>query len=360
MIEDGPVATRKGTDIMIRQICAFTIAIEILIVGVIAAQPADSVDVSPSQGPLLSGFVDVRGVYSNGSDNSHRFSVGQAELDLEHMLSNRVGILLCAAYNSDNGAIELGAAELELTLYENDQRYLNNISLVAGQFDVPFGIGSRYYASTDCETVTSPWFSHSVGNWSGWNDYGVQVQATSRSANAVLFAVNGYEESAEVVYKVYNWTAGVEEDSIGVVVTVPEAAFGGRLGIIPAGGNIELGISGSIGIDDRGGVGMTLLGSDLSYDGTLFGCHSEFIYNSLDREGQLQVSRGCYLQAHCHIATWRVISRYAAANKNAEPWQSQYSAGIALPVAVGTELRCELIRTAERNAVAMVQIVAGF
>lgn len=345
---------------MFRQVCVFTIAIDVLIACVVAAQPGDTLDSSPRQWPLLSGFVDVRGVYSGDSDNSHRFSIGQAELDVEHKLSNRVGVLLCAAYNSDNGAIELGAAELQLTLFENDQSYLNNITLVAGQFDVPFGIGARYYASTDCETVTSPWFSHSVGNWSGWNDYGVQVQAASRSASVVLFAVNGYEESAEVVHKVYNWTAGVEEDSLVVVVKVPEAAFGGRLGVMPSGANLEFGVSGSVGIDDHGGVGMTLLGSDLSYDGSLLGCHGEFIYNTLEHEGRLQISRGCYLQAHCHIAAWRVISRYAAANRNDESWLSQYSAGIAVSVAVGTELRCELIRTAEGSAVGMVQIVAGF
>lgn len=345
---------------MIRHIYILSAIIQLLTLPAVVAQPNDSMTVNPS-GPLaLSGFVDVRGVYSNEADKSSKFSIGQAELDLEHKMSSRVGVFLAAAYNSENGAMELGAAELQLTLRDDSRHFLNSINLVAGQFDVPFGIGCRYYASPDCETVTSPWYSHRIGNWSGWNDYGVRIEAISLFGTADLFVVNGYEESQEIVHRVINLATGFEEESLEVISTSPEVAIGGRLGAIPLNELVEIGFSASLGINDNGNVDMTLLGSDLTVDRHQFGCRSEFVYSSLDRNGQREICRSYYVQAHYHISSWRVISRFAAVNEWRSSWASQYSAGLALPVAPGTEVRCEIIRTSQGKLVGMLQIVAGF
>ncbi len=345
---------------MIRHICILSAIIQLLILQTVVAQPNDSLAANPDWTPRLSGFVDVRGVYSSDPDRTSKFSIGQTELDLEQMISDRVGVFLAAAYNSESGAIELGAAELQLTLRNDSLRFLNNISLIVGQFDVPFGIGCRYYASTDCESITSPWYSHRVGNWSGWNDYGVRLAVTSPIATGDLYLVNGYEESEEIAYQVFNWTTGLAEESLEVIVTSPEAAFGGRLGIIPNNEAVEFGLSAGVGVDDRGNAAMTLLGGDLTYDGSRLGCRSEFIYSSLDRNGRTEVSRGFYLQSHYHIAAWRVISRYAAVRGLESKWDSQYSAGLALMVAPKTEVRGEMIRTPNDEVVGMIQIVAGF
>lgn len=338
----------------------FSTFIQLLSIPTLIAQPKDSLPANPGRTPRLSGFVDVRGVYTSDSEGTNKFSIGQTELDLEQVISDRVGVFLAAAYNSESGAIELGAAELHLTLRNDSLRFLNDISLIAGQFDVPFGIGCRYYASPDCESVTSPWYSHSVGNWSGWNDYGLRLAVTLPVATADLFLVNGYEESAEIAYQVFNLATGLAEESLEVIVTTPEAAIGGRIGIIPRNELMEFGFSAGVGVNDRGKAAMTLFGGDLTYDASRLGCRSEFIYSSLDRNGQTEVSRSFYFQSHYHIAGWRVISRYAAVRGWECKWESQYSAGLALMVAPKTEIRGEVIRTPNDEVVGMLQIVAGF
>ncbi len=322
--------------------------------------PAASSAASLRTGPRLSGFLDVRGVYSNQTDNRNQFMIGQAEIDLEQQIAANVSCLMAVAYNSDNGAFELGAAELHLTLHQDSTTYFRNAQLIAGQFDVPFGIDYRYYASPDCETVCSPWFTHHVGNWSGWNDHGVQLEATSSLGSLDLYLVNGYEESNEIVHSVFNLATGVTEDSVEVVLTTPEAAIGGRVGIAPEGKNVEFGMSASIGFDNRGATAMTLLGSDITYEINRLGFRSEIIYSSISG-GQLnEIGRSFYLQAHYQLAPLRLTARYATVREGDENWQRQFSTGIAFAVAKGTELRGEVVRTPGHKVVGLLQIVAGF
>ncbi len=345
---------------MIKQTSIFLAVLQLSSMAIAIEQPSDSIVTSQSQAPQLSGFVDVRGVYSESSEETGKFSIGQAELDLDHKISDRVGIFLAAAYNSENGAIELGAAELQLTLRDDPLRFFSNISLMAGQFDVPFGIGCRYYASPDCESITSPWYSHRVGNWSGWNDYGLKLGATTTSGSLDLFVVNGYEESEEIVHSVFNLATGLTEDSIELDVTVPEAAFGGRIGLAVVPSNLELGVSASTGVDDQGSVAMTLLGNDITINSGKLGLRGESIYSTVKHNSGTEISRGAYLIAHYDLAPVRLLGRYATLRDGNEDWSDQYAAGAGFALADQTELRGELVKTSNDRVAVVLQVVAEF
>lgn len=326
--------------------------------------PESEADLKPAllgkNGPTVSGFIDLRAMYSSEFEAGKRFSVDQAEIDLEQSISSRLNSFVAVAYNNESGSFELGTAVLDIDLLNNTAGFFNDVRLGIGQFDVPFGIGHRYYAPPDCEAVCSPWYSHHVGNWSGWNDYGLKLGATTTSGSLDLFVVNGYEESEEIVHSVFNLATGLTEDSIELDVTVPEAAFGGRIGLAVVPSNLELGVSASTGVDDQGSVAMTLLGNDITINSGKLGLRGELIYSTVKHNSGTEISRGAYLIAHYDLAPVRLLGRYATLRDGNEDWSDQYAAGAGFALADQTELRGELVKTSNDRMAVILQVVAGF
>ena len=286
--------------------------------------------------------------------------IGQAEIDLEQHIASRVDYLLAICYNNDTEAFELGAAELHLSLLSTPRKQLSRAELIAGRFDVPFGIDYRYAASPDCELVCSPWYAHAVGNCNAWNDLGIRLTAGNNRSELDLYIVNGYEESAEIVQTVYNLATGISEDSVLELKSNPQAAWGGRLGILPVGRDLEIGFSAATGIGEQGALTMKLLCGDVTFSASRWRVQAELIYSSLSEGGLLTISRGCYLQLRRSIAGLRLVSRCAASRSDQETWLYQFSGGAAIPIATGTELRAEFIRTPGDRVISLFQIVAGF
>lgn len=310
--------------------------------------------------PTLSGFVDVRGVHSNDDALASKFMIGQAEIDLDQHIANRVDYFLAICYNNENEAFELGAAELHLSLLVTPRSQLTRAELIAGRFDVPFGIDYRYVASPDCELVCSPWYSHDVGNWNAWNDLGLGFSAGNHWSELKLYVVNGYEESAELVERVFNLATGYTEDSVVELQSSPEAAVGGRLGVLPAGECVELGLSAADGIDDNGVSTLQLFGGDASVNISRWRAQAELIYSTIS-EGELRtISRGCYLQLRHRLDRLRLIGRCAAVRDGGEDWRYQFSGGAAVPISTGTEVRVEVVRTPGNRVVSLFGIVAAF
>lgn len=329
--------------------------------GSVRAEEADDsskTDETPL--PQLSGFVDVRGVHSNDDASATEFTIGQAEIDLEQRIADHIHYLLAVCYNNESGAFELGAAELHLSLLTTPHHQLNKLELIAGRFDVPFGIDYRYVASPDCELVCSPWFSQDVGNWNAWNDLGLRLDAGNGWSELNLYLVNGYQESSELVQRVFNLATGYSEDSVVELRAEPEAALGGRIGVLPFGGAFEVGVSAAAGVDAAGAKPMQLLCGDATLEISRWRAQAEFIYTTLHAGDLTSVSRGGYFQLRHRLDNFRLTGRCAAVRDDQEEWRYQFSGGAALPLSTGTEFRLEIVRTPDNRVVSLFEIVAGF
>lgn len=106
----------------------------------------------------LSGFFDVEYKQSLNQETINNFEFGQFEIGLERSVSPKLNFEGAIAFNSETENFELGCAfvEYEITSSET-QNFLSNMfenfSVMAGQFDVPFGIDYKCIASPDRKMV---------------------------------------------------------------------------------------------------------------------------------------------------------------------------------------------------------------
>lgn len=317
-------------------------------------------EVSLVNGVEISGFLDVIGSYQRSSSDRTEYGLGQAEIDLETELADNVSAAMAIAYNNETGGFELGAAEIGINLYTNDDGFWTSLNLVTGQFDVPFGIDWQVYPSPDRKLVNGPWLADVHGGWRGWNDFGWQVQLESKLGNFVGFWVNGFEESAEVIERVTNLATGLEEESVTEINTTPADAFGTRLGITPV-SSLEIGGSFAIGYNESGKDEMTLLGADLQYSVFDFDLKGEYIYHSVNRSIEEENHQGWYFQSTYNFAPAFVVARYASFKPQGNQSISQVSLGAGYAIADGVELRLETLINEDSDAAGSVlQLVAGF
>lgn len=308
----------------------------------------------------ISGFFDAVSSYQSSSADKSEFGLGQAELDIESELSARASVSLAVAYNADDAVFELGAAELGLNLHSSEQTFLTSVNVVAGQFDVPFGIDYLVYGSIDRKLISEPWFADIHGGWRGWNDFGAQLQMESPYGNLVVYGVNGFEESAEVTKRIMNLVTGLEEDTVVDVNTTPAHAWGSRLGITPV-GNLEIGTSFAIGINASSKTEMILVGTDVQYTLGPAYFKGEYISHSVNRSIAKETHQGYYLQGLYSFNRAFVTSRYSSFKPEDANTVGQVSIGAGYALTDGVELRFEtLINENSDNNQNLLQLVAGF
>lgn len=315
-------------------------------------------DIPP--GLEITGFFDVVGSHQIASEDETEFGLGQAEVDLESELSEKAAISVAVAYNNESSNFELGAAELGINLFVNENSFINAIDVVAGQFDVPFGLDYQVYASIDRKLITEPWFADIHGGWRGWNDFGVQLQAASQYGNFVGYWVNGFEESAEVTQRIINLTTGLEEDTVLEYNTTPADAFGTRVGIIPIAG-LEIGGSFAVGFNQSGKDEMTLSGVDIQLTSNKLLLKGEYLYHSVNRTIAKEGHQGYYFQPIYSFERVFITGRYSSFKPENEDWIDQVSLGAGYSIHEGVELRFEtVINDNKDNNQNILQLVAGF
>ncbi len=309
----------------------------------------------------ITGFFDVIGSHQSSADDETDFGLGQAELDLEHQLYERAAASVAIAFNNEAASFELGEALIDINLYSNENRFLTSAGVIAGQFDVPFGLDWIVYGSNDRKMITAPWFADIHGGWRGWNDFGVQFLAESKLGNFVGYWVNGFEESAEVTTRILNLTTGLEEDTVVEVNITPANAFGTRVGITPI-SNLEVGGSFAIGFNKSGRDEMTLTGADVQYSLSHLELKGEYIYHSVNHTIEKESHQGYYFQATYGLLDKAfLISRYASFKPFKEDWIGQLSLAAGYAVFEGVEIRFEKVINEDINNNAnILQLVVEF
>lgn len=304
----------------------------------------------------IAGFVDVLGSYNRSVEDKSDFNLGQAEIDLESDLSDRIGIALAVAYNSDDGVFELGAAEIGINLYESDEGFLNSVDITAGQFDVPFGIDYNYYPSIERKLISGPLVVDNTH--AGWNDFGFKFGLESGYGNFVFYGVNGYESAYEVTDTSMALALGV---SVGdEIETRPAYAFGTRLGVSPI-PMFELGTSFAIGLNQSEKDEMLLWGGDIQFWLSDFYLKGEYITHSYNRSIEKSDDKGYYAQGLYDFGRFFVSGRYGSFKPDGEEWNGRFSIGGGYVLMDQVELRIESNfhdDSDENNTI--LQLVAGF
>ena len=304
----------------------------VLVAGVGAEELRDS-----QYGKLeISGFVDATASYSKTSADHTNFGLGQAEIDLESQLNEISSVNIAVAYNNETATFELGCAEIGLNLYSNDQSFFKSVDLVAGQFDVPFGIDYFCYPSVDRKLVSVPMVVELTHG--GWSDVGFSIQVGHEYGNLTVYGVNGFESSAEVIDEVATLSAGynVYEE----IDNTPAYSIGSRIGFNLI-NNLEVGTSYSMGMNVSDEREMYLAGADLKYTVSGFEFKGEYIYHSLNRSLAQENNEGYYAQASYNKDRWTVTSRYGSFKPYQLDWYNQVSVGAGYVIGEGIEARFE-------------------
>ena len=304
----------------------------------------------------ITGFFDVVAAHQSSVDDHTQYGLGQAEIDIESELSSNAAIAVAVAYNNETGNFELGAAEIGVSVFSADEGFLNSIEVVAGQFDVPFGVDYHVYPSIDRKLVTVP---RAVDlPHGGWNDFGVRYCMDAQYGNFVIYGVNGFESSAEVLDEVETLATG--EDTYMDVDTSPATAFGTRLGIAPFEW-LEIGSSFAFGINASDRNEMTIVGADLQFSMFNFELKSEYISHSLNRSIAREDNKGYYVQGAYSFGSTFIVSRYGSFQPDGADWIGQFSLGAGYAVTDGIELRFEtLVNEVSDDNQNILQLVAGF
>ena len=315
---------------------------------------------SPLNDINITGFFDVVGSYNATSDDETDFGLGQAEVDLERSWSNKVSAAIAIAFNNSTSQFELGAAELNIPLYTSDNGFLRDVNITAEQFDVPFGLDYRVFASINRKFISPPWFVDVHGGWRGWNDNGVQAHMQFNNIDITTFWVNGFEESATVTRRIMNLATGIEDTVIEEIDTTPANALGGRLSLFPI-NNLEVGGSLATGLNNSNRQEMYLTDLHAEYIRDALSTRAEVVWHSVNRSISPETHTGYYLQGIYEFNKPFVMLRYSSFKPHAQDRVLLTTLGAGYKLAQQTEFRYETQLSSNTNNVEHhFQLVTGF
>lgn len=284
----------------------------------------------------VSGFFEIRNTLRNSGADRFNFELNQTEVDLASSLTSRATASLAIAYNTEARVFEVGAAEVGYVGYESSHGTVRRIAVSGGQFDVPFGVDYRVYAAPERALISRPLvvdLTHA-----GWNDLGVRAEIEGAHFNAVLYGVNGFASSAEVIDRAQTLATGI--DTYVDVDTSPRQAAGARLGVLVHDG-LEIGGSAASGLNAVGTSEMLLAGLDLQLQRGPLALTGEFIYHSLNRTVAREDNRGLYVQAVYSLPRLWVAGRFGSVQPEQGSWYDVTTVGLGYRGLEGLQVRLE-------------------
>ena len=280
----------------------------------------------------MSGFGDFCNLRSRRDGVAGRYEIGQVEVGLSALVDTRLGVDMAIAY--DGEGFSLGAFTTDFRLLGQDDSHfyhsdaLESMGIVAGQFDVPFGIDWRVYPSVDRLLISTPLVVE--GTHEAWNDYGVQSYVQTRHINAVAYLVNGAD------------------------IAAADMAVGGRIGW-NAGQVLEVGLSlaGFFVDDERRNA--DLLGVDAVLQLGALAAKGEYIRHSAREDD----SRGFYAQAVWDFGRYFAVGRYGFFTRDSQD-AKRVSTGLGWRIVEACQVRSEYQINSNAANMAIGQLVVSF
>jgi hypothetical protein len=308
---------------------------------------------APAANPqiVLSGFMDLQ--WEPGADGQERkiHRLGQAEIDVDAEIAPGVGLCLAPSWDPVAEAFGVGTAAVNLRFGAGGvdavcrERHIEGTGILAGRFDVPFGIDWMLYPSIDRPLISMP--LPVAATHGGWNADGVLVYGATGPLNGMLHATSGFDHSRVL-------------DSGGEAIWTSRHAVGGRAGAVPWTG-CAAGLS-AAGIDAlEDGRSQLLVGLDLSLNNGPLGVRGEFLRHRADAEEDL-VGEGWYLAAQWNFGPAYGIARWDSWRPQGAARDRRLSLGAGVPVRGAMILRAEYEwwPDAGRDDRLVLQVAAGF
>jgi len=132
----------------------------------------------------ITGFADV--LYMLKNDGTGEMNLNQLELGIKAMLGKGAIFEAAIAYDSGSGNFGIGMATFMLPLMIKNELKL---SMIMGQFDIPFGLSSSFYAATDNKLISVPLVNEQTIN--GWNNAGAILALEFSIFELNLYGVSG-------------------------------------------------------------------------------------------------------------------------------------------------------------------------
>ncbi len=324
----------------------------------------------------VSGHFDVQAVGRNAELKDNNFTIGQFALNLTADLNPRVMSAVEIAYGAKDD-VKIGEAFVDWTLYQWDgkPRYnpLGTVSMgiMAGQFDVPFGLDWRDYASIDRPLVSVPLVIANTHR--GWNDLGVEAHGSMTWANWSVFAVNGFGTSPMLRLPDRPAPTSLIAGSSDVTASdlIPSEAFGARFGLV-MNQHFEFGTSFAAGYTDKDNQAERLFGVDLTGRNESFELKAEFINHQRNRTLLKESAFGYYLQGmYTFNSQWFAVMRADGFNGDGSevyPFETKMtrtmlctSAGCGYRLHPNAQFRVEYqLAEGKSNDTVFLQTVVGF
>ena len=203
-----------------------------------------------------------------------------------------------------------------------------DISVKAGQFDIPFGIDWRSYASVDRRMVTVPLMVDATHE--GWNDLGATLHLERGPLALDAFLVNGS-------------SCGRGQGTCKINREEVVRSFGARLGCVPLEG-LELGFSGALFHDLDGTTVMTLWGADGQWRQGPWLVKGEYLQQIADQNTVAEATNdGAYLQVLRELGRTFVFARhdFLVHESKDSPDLQRWELGAGYVVRDGLEVRLE-------------------
>jgi len=312
----------------------------------------------------VSGFFDVLSSYQGAQMKNGEFGFGQAEIDLATALSPNISMTLAVAYNNAAKDFGLGAAFMDWRVWKKPESAaagglaVDNVGVIVGRFDVPFGIDYRVYPSPVRQLVNCP--TSIELTHCRWNDAGVQLYGNSPVGNVALFAVNGFASSATHWELQLNLATGEEEMVEVSEDTTPKMATGGRLGLTIVPG-AEIGGSYAVGVNHDNHVETELYGLDMQYTRGPARIKGEALWHAVNQSIAPALNHGYYLEGAYSFGKPFIVLRRDGYSPEDQDSRGSWSPGIGYRLIDQAQFRAQYQMSDQRGVDAVwFQTVVSF
>jgi hypothetical protein len=146
----------------------------------------------------LTGFFDVIHTNNFSDDLNNGFNINQFEIDISAGYKGHFSLGTAIAYDQEQGSLNLSMAYLHYNIITGSPKHprqeetIDHFGIIAGKFDIHFGLDYLSFASPDRPLVTQPLVIQKT--IAGWNDIGVGVHLMRKYFAIDVWSVNGFFE----------------------------------------------------------------------------------------------------------------------------------------------------------------------
>jgi hypothetical protein len=144
----------------------------------------------------LTGFFDVVHTHNFSDNLNNGFQINQFEIDISAGYKGHFSLGTAIVYIPDENQLNLAMAYLHYNILTGEPMHprreeeTNHFGIIAGKFDIHFGLDYLSFASPDRPVVSQPLIIEKT--IAGWNDIGLGIHLMRKYFAIDLWSVNGF------------------------------------------------------------------------------------------------------------------------------------------------------------------------